>query len=84
MWARKQMNDWSQEASFVKEERKKQAVSQDAETDTNKDAVGSSHLKSSPSSSSESSSSDSSLWMKNKAETVRKLSGVLSSLVYPK
>ena len=82
MWARKQMNDWSQEASFIKEERKKQAVSQDAETDTNKDAVGSSHLESS--SSSESSSSDSSLWMKNKAETVRKLSGVLSSLVYPK
>ena len=82
MWARKQMNDWSQEASFIKEERKKQAVSQDAETDTNKDAVGSSHRDSS--SLSESSSSDSSLWMKNKAETVRKLSGVLSSLVYPK
>ena len=74
MWARKQMNDeWSQEASFVNEEKKKKAVAQDTDT------TSASHQDSS--SSSESSSSDSSLRMKDKAETVRKLSGVLSSLV---
>ena len=73
MWARKQMNEWSQEASFVNEEKKKRAVSQDTDT------TSASHRNSS--SSLESSSSDSSLWMKNKVETVKKLSGVLSSLV---
>ena len=77
MWARKQMNEWSEEASFVNEEAKKKADSQD--TDSIKNATGSSHRDSS--SSSESSSCDSSLWVKNKAETVRKLSGVLLSFV---
>ena len=73
MWARKQMNQWTQEASIVAEEKKRKDV-----TDTNKEAAVSSNENSSPA---ELSSSDSSPWMMQKVETVRKLSAVLSSLV---
>ena len=67
MWARSQMNQWSQEAALVSEEKKKKDCSQSA--GTKKDEVVSL------------SSSDSSPWMMEKVETLRKLSGVLSSLV---
>lgn len=67
------MSQWSQEAKVVAEEKKRKDV-----TDTNMDAAVSSAQNSS---SSESSSNDSSLWVMQKVETVRKLSGVLSSLV---
>ena len=76
MWARKQMNQWSQEASIVAEEKKRNDVAQ--VTDTNKEAAVSSNQISSPS---KLSSNDSSPWMMQKVETVRKLSAVLSSLV---
>ena len=75
MWARNQMSQWSQEAKVVAEEKKRKGV-----TVTNKDAAVSS-TQNQNSSSSESSSNESSLWMMQKVETVRKLSGVLSSLV---
>ena len=76
MWARKQMNQWSQEASIVTEEKKRNDVAK--VTDTNKEAAVSSNENSSPA---ELSSSDSSPWMMQKVETVRKLSAVLSSIV---
>ena len=76
MWARKQMNQWAQEASIVAEEKKRKDVAQ--VTDTNKEAAVSSNQNSSPS---KLSSNDSSPWMIQKVETVRKLSAVLSSIV---
>ena len=76
MWARKQMNQWSQEASIVTEEKKRNDVAQ--VTETNKEATVSSNQNSSPS---KLSSNDSSPWMMQKVETVRKLSAVLSSIV---
>ena len=77
MWARKQMNQWAQEASIVAEEKKRNNVAQ-VFTDTNKEAADSTNQNSSPS---RLSSNDSSPWMMQKVETVRKLSAVLSSLV---
>ena len=76
MWARSQMNEWSQEAKI--EERKKRRASHSHIPDNARDIAATTTQSIS---SSTPTLTDSNLWLMQKVETTRKISGVLSSIL---